>query len=470
MTRAAIYCRISDDREGKEVGVTDQTRQCRALARRERLSVVEVYAENDTSASRRARKPRPEYARLLADAKAGRFTVIVALSTSRLTRRFREHEDLIDLATQHGIGYRFVKSPSFDLNTADGQMVARIMAAADTAEADRIAERVRDNVRARVRDGEYHGGPRGYGVAADGRTLVEGEAERIRDWYRHVLDGGTLRGIAVALNRDGVPSMSGAPWRAAVVRKILVNPRNAGLRVVAGAQYPASHPAIVDAEVWRATADVLTAPGRNANRGAGTATKHLGAGLLTCGRCAPRTVASGYHARGHLVYRCLTCWRTWRAEPLNEFVNALVEELLTAADAAERLLPRRPVGGVDTAALHTEAKAIRANMAADAAAFFTAARGATAAAVRAGLEAGERRLAEIDAALVAAGRVSPAAGVLTADDPVAAWRAIGDVARRQAIVRALMTITLGAPPRGRVRLTHDVLAGFIDARPRRAER
>ena len=77
-----------------------------------------VYTDNDIGASTRSRKPRPDYQRMLADARAGRFEVILAYASSRLTRRPREHEDLIELAERHGVAYRYVRSPSVDLNTA----------------------------------------------------------------------------------------------------------------------------------------------------------------------------------------------------------------------------------------------------------------------------------------------------------------------------------------------------------------
>lgn len=49
--RAVIYARISNDRDGSEVGVTRQEELCRDLATRLGLEVVKVFLENDKSAS-----------------------------------------------------------------------------------------------------------------------------------------------------------------------------------------------------------------------------------------------------------------------------------------------------------------------------------------------------------------------------------------------------------------------------------
>src|SRR5664279_434524 len=140
--RAAIYCRISSDREGRETGVERQEADCRALCARLGYEIVAVLVENDTGASTKSRKPRPLYAELIEGARSGRWSVIVAYSSSRLTRRPLEGEALIGLFESRGTQFAYVVSSRFDLATADGRMQARIAASIDAGEAERIAERV----------------------------------------------------------------------------------------------------------------------------------------------------------------------------------------------------------------------------------------------------------------------------------------------------------------------------------------
>ncbi|MBQ0900483.1 recombinase family protein [Micromonospora sp. U21] len=447
MKLAAIYERISDDREGRELGVDRQDKDCQGLARREGLTVFDVYRDNDISASTNSRKPRPEYDRLVADAKAGKFSVIVAYTSGRLTRRPRESEDLIDLATGYGISYRYVRSPNFDLNTAQGREIARTMAARDAGEAEEIAERVAAEVRDRAERGEYHGGPRSYGLAPNGRDLVEDEAEEIKRWYSHILAGGSLAGLQADLNRRGVPSATGKAWRAPVIRKILLKPRNAGLRILDGIEYAAPNPAIVSEATWRAVKQLLEEPGRLANH-AGTARRHVGTGLFICERCDPHTVNASYaRSGGNLLYRCLNCFRSWRADPIHRWLDDTVEALLSREDARQRLLPE-PTKGVDLQELWAEAAAIQNNLG-ELATEFVLARGAVKAALKTGMDRGQARLDEIQAVITAAGRVDATAALLAASDPVAAYRAITDVSLRQAVLRSLMVVRLGEPIRGR---------------------
>lgn len=445
--RAGKYLRISDDREGKALGVARQDKDTDVLARRERLKVVGRYVDNDLSASTKARKERPAYQRLLADAKAGKLDVIIAYTSGRLTRKPREHEDLIDLATEYGIRYVFVRSPSFDLNTAQGRRVARTLAAQDAGEAEEIAERVKDEVKQRAEQGRYHGGPRGYGISADGTTIIKPEAAHIRRWYDELLAGATLQSMAAEMMRRKIATTSGGDvWKPNVIRKILLNPRNAGIRVHSGAEHPAPNPAIVPEATWRAACAILRDPVRTVNR-EGTARKHIGTGMFLCERCPGRTVNSGYDQRGNLIYRCLGCWRSWRADPINDWLDDLVAGIVAKEDARKRLLPKRRKG-IDVRALNTERAAIRQNMS-ELTASFALAKGQTRAALSDGLAAGQKRLDEIEHALAEAGRTSALASVVLADDPVKAWRGMRDVNRRQAIVRDLMTVELGAPIRGR---------------------
>jgi site-specific DNA recombinase len=75
--RAAIYCRISDDREGTALGVERQREDCLAIARAKGWTVVDEYIDNDVSASRYSRKARRRYLDLLDDIEAGKLDAVV---------------------------------------------------------------------------------------------------------------------------------------------------------------------------------------------------------------------------------------------------------------------------------------------------------------------------------------------------------------------------------------------------------
>ncbi|MEH1098195.1 recombinase family protein [Micromonospora sp. CPCC 205561] len=260
--RAAKYRRISDDREGRELGITRQDEDLDALAERENLVYVADYVDNDISASTRSKKRRDDYEAMLAAARAGEFEVIAAYTTGRLTRRPREHEDLIDLAVGHGIEFKYIRSPSFDLTTAQGRRIARTLAAQDAGEAEEIAERVERDVRRRAEAGEFHGGTPPFGIDGD-REIVKGklryvrfrhhttDAPRVRDAVRRLLAGETAYGIAKEFGMQ----------RRTLLRA-LVNPAIAGLREYNGELFPTPWEPIVDRDDWERVCEILAVPSR----------------------------------------------------------------------------------------------------------------------------------------------------------------------------------------------------------------
>src|SRR5690348_3663265 len=91
--RAAIYCRISQDREGAGLGVDRQRSDCEALARKLGWDVVVAYTDNDLSAY--GGKRRPGYRQLLDDLDAGRVNAVLVWHTDRLHRSPRELEEYV---------------------------------------------------------------------------------------------------------------------------------------------------------------------------------------------------------------------------------------------------------------------------------------------------------------------------------------------------------------------------------------
>ncbi|WP_299052152.1 recombinase family protein [uncultured Nocardioides sp.] len=299
-TRAAVYTRISDDKEGRARGVARQEADCRELAAREGWQVVEVYSDNDLSAATSSRKRRPDWDRMLDDAEAGRFDVILAYTTSRLTRRPREREDLIELHEEFGTGLRFVASPDPDLSTADGQYIFRTLGGNDTAEAARTAERARRK-QAELAESGRHNGPRPYGWDIHGRgadqrlTVNDAEAAVLRECVDRVLAGEGLWKIVRDLNDRGVRTSTGKPWATQVLRRVLLRDRNHGYRKHQPrgkdgkpkgkpALYPGQWDPIVDTETHDRVVALLTDPARRSNN-RGTEAKYLLTSVAACGEC-----------------------------------------------------------------------------------------------------------------------------------------------------------------------------------------
>lgn len=246
-----LYTRISEDREGRELGVTRQNNDLHKWVAdiHPEARVFDGYCDNDKTASTNSDKPRDNYDRLMGDARAAaesglyRKVIIAAYTSGRLTRRPIEHEHQVMLARFHKVEYHFLRSPSFDLNTAAGRRIARTMAAQDAGEPEDISERVLAAKEQAAEDGAYLGGPPGFGFRLEydrkpsgmpimpGRLVaVEDEAARIRDAVAGFLAGVPLATIAANWTAAGVPTpQGGAEWNVATVRSTIRRARMAGL-------------------------------------------------------------------------------------------------------------------------------------------------------------------------------------------------------------------------------------------------
>jgi DNA invertase Pin-like site-specific DNA recombinase len=347
---AAIYARISSDREGAGLGVERQESDCRALAERLGWDVVAVYVDNDISAYSGA--PRPEYRAMLEAVRAGQVQGVIAWHTDRLHRRAAELEEFVTIAEAHHLQVQTVTAGTVDLSSASGRMIARMLGAAAQHEVEHARERMKRAKSQMALDGKYRGGPRPFGYEKDGLTIRESEAAAIREATTAVLAGRTLAAVARDMNARGITTSAGRDWTYGRLKEMLVRPRNAGLlahglpgrltyrerdskvRYPTEIIGPASWPAIVSEDQWRALVTMLTDPSRRNQDG--NDTRWLGSGIYLCGICGSRlrpapyggTAASSTRTRKYL-YRCTeSAHLTISAKETDEHVRGVVADLI----------------------------------------------------------------------------------------------------------------------------------------------
>lgn len=442
---AAIYARISRDDRGDEAGVGRQKLDCTALAEQLGYTVGHIFEDNDTGASTRSRASRPAYADMLNRARAGEFSAILAYSNSRLTRRPREFEDLLDLVQDHGVQIHTVTSGTVDLSTADGRMMARVLANFDAGEADRTGERVQRAALERARQGKSHG-PTAYGWTRDAEGaehLVPEQADVIREAAQRVIAGESLRAIVRDLIDRDVPTPKGGKWNGTVLRQLLLRERNAGKRVHRGEVIgPGSWPPILtDAQQVQVTA-ILRDPARRTSRG--TVLSNMLSGIMLCGVCgepcrtltgARYTKRDGTEGRRPTAYGCSACFKTRRiAHKVDAVVEAIVLARLNMPDAPA-LLAGDPAGAKEA---REERDTLRARL--DGAADEYAEGRITASQLSRITAKLTKSIAAAEERLTRSG-ISPDLGFMATEDPADAWER-ATVEQRRELIDLLMIVTL----------------------------
>ncbi len=306
--RAAIYARVSDKSQAEDdkTSIGEQTSDMEAYCAERGLEITARYQEVGRGWS----KSRPEFQRMLADAAAGRFDVIVCWKSDRLSRGMYPAAALMEVVETHGIGLEAVMD-AIDMKTFG------LMAAIGKIELDNFRERASMGKRGTARQGRIpvSNVPDGYRIG-EGRTpeVDEERAEVIRRIFRHyVEDGMGAPAISEALTDDGVPTATpGARWHATQINRILRNEAYRGTWWYGKARHTATDagtlrhaqprdawigvpfPPLVDEETWERAKTLrarrLTRSPRN------TKTFHLLQHLVHCGECGmlmgPRVVRS----------------------------------------------------------------------------------------------------------------------------------------------------------------------------------
>lgn len=333
---AAVYVRISEDREGAGLGVQRQEQDCRALAGRLGWDVRDVYVDNDLSAYNGAR--RPAYERLLDDVRDGTVDGLVAWHTDRLHRSPKELETFIDLLESRDVAVQTVKAGTLDLATPSGRAVSRTLGAWARFESEHKSDRSRRKARELAEAGKVAGGgTRPFGFEDDRVTVRAEEAVLIREAADRVLAGDSIRGIASDWQHRRITTPTGKPWQPSPLKRMLASGRIAGWREHRGElAAPATWPGIIDRDEHDRLRRILRDPRRRT--ALTNARSYLLSGMLRCGPCGcplrarPRTdhVRRYVCASGPMYGGCGKVAIV--AGPLEEYVSEMV---LAALDTPE---------------------------------------------------------------------------------------------------------------------------------------
>jgi site-specific DNA recombinase len=331
--QAGLYLRMSRDAEARGLGIGRQRKDGEALAARLGWPIVQEYSDNDLSASKYSHKPRHGYSQMLQDLQEGLINAVVVYDQDRLVRQPKELEELLEVCDRARAWHIAAVSGEIDVRNSDDLFRARILAAVHAKESDNISRRVRRKQQELAERGRPHGGPRRYGYRGDFSAIEPNEATIIQELARRTLAGESLASLCRELNVRGIQTAVSGRWSPATLRRILIGPHLAGLRVYGEQLYPADWPAILSADTHHALRALLTDPQRKTNPM--RPTRHLWSGFLVCGHCGTRMYAYYRQTKSGPVktLRCHRrlggCGRLARgAEPIEAFLEAAMFEMV----------------------------------------------------------------------------------------------------------------------------------------------
>ncbi len=207
---AAIYCRLSKEDSGLKEGsnsesIVNQKKLLTDYATKQDFKVFDYYIDEDRSGLDRE---RPEFLRLIEDARLGRFGVVLCKTQSRFTRDMEMVEKYI-----HGLfplwGIRFISVvETYDTAVKGNKKARQISGLVNEWYCEDLSENIRAVLHKKMRDGEFIGSFACYGYvkSADrhGLLIEEETAEVVRRIYQMYLEGDSCRAIAAKLTKDKI--------------------------------------------------------------------------------------------------------------------------------------------------------------------------------------------------------------------------------------------------------------------------
>jgi site-specific DNA recombinase len=233
--RAAIYARVSTERQGRDQTIDSQLDALRrwAAAHGHELKDDHVYIDEGYSG---ARLDRPALDRLRDAAREGEFDVIGAYSPDRLARRYAYQILLLEEFRKAACDVEFIERPISD--DPHDQLLLQIQGAIAEYERAVLGERFRRGKLQKARAGHWIAGqaPFGYRYVPnrDGvpghLEVEEAEAEVVRMLYRWLIDERmTVRQILKRLAAGPWRPRNGKRlWSNSVVHRVLSDPLYSG--------------------------------------------------------------------------------------------------------------------------------------------------------------------------------------------------------------------------------------------------
>ena len=146
-----LYLRVSTEDQAKEgFSLPEQKERLEMLCKFKGYKIYDYYT--DAGISAKTGNHRPEFDRLIEDAKNKKINTIIALKSDRLSRSIYDWENLLKTSEKYGFD---LVCANDDINTtnANGKMVTRIMMSVSQNEIERTSERTKVGMAGAIKKG-----------------------------------------------------------------------------------------------------------------------------------------------------------------------------------------------------------------------------------------------------------------------------------------------------------------------------
>ena len=231
---AAIYSRKSKITE-KGDSIENQINICKNYLSNMGIHQYSIYEDEGFSGKN---TQRPEFQKMLIDAKNKKFDVLICYKLDRVSRNVSDFSTFIESLDKNGIGFISI-TEKFDTTNPMGRAMMYISSVFSQLERETIAQRVKDNMSELAKDGKWLGGMTPTGFESKKITVVDGnlksrshnelspiqsELELIKLIYNKYLETESLSQVEKFLISNNYKTKKNTEWSKSKIKYILNHP------------------------------------------------------------------------------------------------------------------------------------------------------------------------------------------------------------------------------------------------------
>ena len=300
--KAVIYARYSSHGQ-QEQSIDGQLRDCYDFAERQGYMIIGEYIDRALTGRN---DDRPDFQRMLADARKKQFKYIIVWKLDRFARN--RYDSAVHKADLKKYGVRVISATENITGEPEGIMLEGLLESLAEYYSANLSKHVKRGMRECVLAGHYTGGIPPYGFKVEGKKLVadENTAPVIRYVFEQYAKGVSKKEIIDELNGRGVLSHSGRTLTLNSLQHALRNPKYIGRYLYDGQEVAGGCEALISEEVFNAVQKRLDSVKRAP--AAGKAHEdYLLQGKAFCGYCGTPLVGESGRGRRGAVYHYYAC-------------------------------------------------------------------------------------------------------------------------------------------------------------------
>ena len=359
LTPAALYARVSSDRQDVDLSVSAQLRALKDFAKANGYSVAREYVD-EAESGRVA--DRPQFREMIEEGSQPKapFEIILVWKFSRFTRK-REHAVAFKSMLRRK-GIRVVSITEHADDSPTGKLMEAIIESVDEFYSENLAQDVTRGMREAASRGFFLGSKAPFGYRRikvnDGvkeRPTLEVDpttAPVVKEIFESSLRGNGLMEICKALNDRGVTNR-GKRWYKGGLHYLLTNEAYTGTAVwgktakgekaQAPVRVEGAWPALVSRELFDGVQQAMRDRAPKVQRPARVGSRFLLSGLLKCGVCGRPYSAQGAKSGQFAYYICGTLFREGAGTCSARYLNAPRVEDFVVEKIRERILTEETI-------------------------------------------------------------------------------------------------------------------------------